>query len=130
KAPAGLDIQASVPEEIAVSILAEMIQTKAGKAAAGRLQTADTGSVDRRIPPETRPPAIKPPTAGSVRAPGRNASRLQFREDGRGRDPICGMEVDMAQARHRSEYGSQTFYFCCARCKEKFDQSPERYAAL
>src|SRR5215831_474786 len=129
KAPAGLDIQASVPEEIAVSILAEMIQTKAGKAAAGRLQTADTGSVDRRIPSESVPQAINPQHAGSVRSQEGNASRLQFREDGRGRDPICGMEVDMAQARHRSEYGSQTFYFCCARCKEKFDQSPELYAA-
>src|SRR5215472_3735357 len=128
KAPAGLDIQASAPEEIAVSILAEMIQTKAGKAAAGRLPKADTGAVDRRIPSESVSQAINPEHAGSVRSQEGKASCLQFTEDGRGRDPICGMEVDMGQARHRSEYGSQTFYFCCARCKEKFDQSPELYA--
>ncbi|MFC3651262.1 heavy metal translocating P-type ATPase [Dyella humi] len=44
------------------------------------------------------------------------------------RDPICGMTVDTAGARHRSEYAGNTFYFCCAGCKAKFDAEPDRYA--
>ena len=43
-------------------------------------------------------------------------------------DPICGMQVDEQTAAGRSEYGGQTYYFCSAGCKEKFDQDPERYA--
>ncbi|GGA15492.1 heavy metal translocating P-type ATPase [Dyella caseinilytica] len=43
------------------------------------------------------------------------------------RDPICGMDVDTANAKHRSDYNGQTFYFCCAGCKTKFDAEPARY---
>ena len=46
---------------------------------------------------------------------------------GEARDPICGMRVDPAGAKHRSEYGGETFYFCCAGCKAKFDADPARY---
>ena len=42
-------------------------------------------------------------------------------------DPICGMTVDTATARHMTDYAGQTFYFCCARCKEKFIAEPDRY---
>lgn len=47
---------------------------------------------------------------------------------GPARDPICGMSVDTAGAKHRSEYAGKTFYFCCASCKTKFDAEPARYA--
>src|ERR1700733_14778601 len=43
------------------------------------------------------------------------------------RDPICGMSVDVSSAKHRSEYEGQSFYFCCAGCKTKFDAEPTRY---
>ena len=43
------------------------------------------------------------------------------------RDPVCGMDVNAQQAAGRSEYQGQTYYFCSPRCKEQFDQSPERY---
>ena len=42
-------------------------------------------------------------------------------------DPICGMSVDTTTARHTTEYAGETFYFCCARCKEKFIAEPGRY---
>jgi Cu+-exporting ATPase len=44
------------------------------------------------------------------------------------RDPVCGMSVDKANAKHRSEHAGETFYFCCAGCKTKFDAEPGRYA--
>jgi P-type Cu+ transporter len=48
--------------------------------------------------------------------------------DTKARDPICGMSVDTASAKHRSDYSGQTFYFCCGGCKTKFDADPARYA--
>ena len=43
------------------------------------------------------------------------------------KDPVCGMDVDEASAAATSEYNGQTYYFCAQSCKERFDQSPERY---
>jgi Cu+-exporting ATPase len=36
-------------------------------------------------------------------------------------DPVCGMIVDPEKAAGKSERGGETYYFCCAGCKEKFD---------
>jgi xanthine dehydrogenase accessory factor len=37
-------------------------------------------------------------------------------------DPICGMTVDIENAKYSSVSNGQTFYFCCLRCKETFEQ--------
>jgi Cu+-exporting ATPase len=42
-------------------------------------------------------------------------------------DPVCGMEVTIATARHTSDYHGQTYYFCGKGCKLDFDDDPERY---
>ena len=42
-------------------------------------------------------------------------------------DLVCGMEVDIAEAKHMSEYKGETYYFCSAGCKEHFDKNPEQY---
>lgn len=41
-------------------------------------------------------------------------------------DPVCGMQVDRATARH-TDYKGTTYYFCSARCQEKFDAKPAAY---
>jgi len=43
------------------------------------------------------------------------------------RDPVCGMNVDRATAKHVHEYAGKKFYFCCARCGEKFAAHPQQY---
>src|SRR5271157_1141914 len=43
------------------------------------------------------------------------------------RDPVCGMTVDPATSRHRSEHNGLTFHFCCAGCRQKFAADPEKY---
>jgi YHS domain-containing protein len=46
------------------------------------------------------------------------------------RDPICNTEVDERTAEFKSEYGSQTYYFCSEVCKEQFELRPEQYARV
>ena len=45
------------------------------------------------------------------------------------RDPVCGMSVDPATARHRFEHDETTYYFCCDGCRTKFAADPGRYLA-
>lgn len=44
------------------------------------------------------------------------------------KDPVCGMAVDSATAAGHAEYRGQTYYFCGAACKAKFDLKPEQYS--
>ncbi len=44
-------------------------------------------------------------------------------------DPVCGMTVDVATAKHTAEHDGKPYYFCCARCREKFVAEPARYLA-
>ena len=44
-------------------------------------------------------------------------------------DPVCGMSVDMATARHRHDHQGQTYYFCCGGCLTKFKDNPDRFLA-
>lgn len=82
-APAGLDIGARGPEEIALSVMAQIVQLR-----------RDTRQQPSSVPKE----AI---------------------------DPICGMAVAVARARHSAEVRGTMYYFCCAGCRGKFLQREE-----
>jgi Cu+-exporting ATPase len=42
-------------------------------------------------------------------------------------DPVCGMKVDPATAKHRLSYKGQDYFFCGARCRERFEAEPEKF---
>jgi Cu+-exporting ATPase len=42
-------------------------------------------------------------------------------------DPVCGMKVDPATAKHRFAYQGQDYFFCSGRCRERFEAEPEKY---
>jgi P-type Cu+ transporter len=45
----------------------------------------------------------------------------------RERDPVCGMNVDPATAKHIHGHEGKNYYFCCAPCVEKFKADPPKY---
>ncbi|MGB8399847.1 MAG: heavy metal translocating P-type ATPase [Bradyrhizobium sp.] len=48
-------------------------------------------------------------------------------EAARATDPVCGMKVDPATAKHRFAYRGQDYFFCGARCRERFAAEPEKF---
>jgi xanthine dehydrogenase accessory factor len=42
-------------------------------------------------------------------------------------DPVCGMTVTIAGARHQTSYDGKTWYFCCGGCKARFEADPLPY---
>jgi xanthine dehydrogenase accessory factor len=101
--PAGLDIRAALPEEIAVSILAEIIQLRGARKEA----------------------VAEPKKSGlpALNVPGPNMPVL----NDEARDPVCGMLVNVSGAKHKLEHHGSAVYFCCARCKLAFERQPEKY---
>ena len=43
------------------------------------------------------------------------------------KDPVCGMTVDPHTAKHRHTHEGHPYYFCSARCREKFIAEPAKY---
>ncbi|WP_114355254.1 YHS domain-containing protein, partial [Devosia naphthalenivorans] len=43
------------------------------------------------------------------------------------RDPVCGMSVDPATAKHTATYEGSTYYFCSEGCRSKFMDDPTKY---
>jgi Cu+-exporting ATPase len=43
------------------------------------------------------------------------------------KDPVCGMKVDPATAKQRSDHGDHTYFFCSGRCRERFEAEPARF---
>jgi len=42
-------------------------------------------------------------------------------------DPVCGMSVAVAGARHTAEVLGVAYTFCCAGCRTKFLAEPARF---
>jgi xanthine dehydrogenase accessory factor len=43
-------------------------------------------------------------------------------------DPVCGMTVDVADARYRTTHDARTYYFCSPGCLASFEADPARFA--
>jgi len=108
RSPAGVAIGAQEPAEIAVSVLAEIVaQRHAAAGAPGTPGEAETAGME----------AAGTPVIGEEAAAGQAI------------DPICGMTVETAGARHTAEAGGRTWYFCGEGCRQRFLAAPERFMA-
>jgi xanthine dehydrogenase accessory factor len=101
KAPAGLDIGAVTPEEIAASIIAELVQMQRRGLLADESHHTQT--------PATSEESVIPTVAETAV------------------DLVCGMTVEIAGARHHTNHDGREFYFCCPACKRLFERNPQEY---
>ena len=62
-------------------------------------------------------------TEGAPKALPARSSAVEHREI----DPVCGMSVDPATAKHRHSHEGTAHYFCSAKCREKFVANPSQY---
>ena len=42
---------------------------------------------------------------------------------------MCGMTIDPAKAKHRAQHAGHSYFFCSAKCREKFAAEPARYVS-
>jgi xanthine dehydrogenase accessory factor len=106
--PAGLDLGHTTHQEIAVAILAELVQLRASGALAGAAGAAPAGNAAAPAP-----------------APGAPAGRA---EPAQAIDPVCGMTVAATAASPPLARDGVTYYFCCTSCRRKFELDPAAYA--
>ncbi len=45
------------------------------------------------------------------------------------KDPVCGMDVDPANARYQAQHSGKEYFFCSAGCLTKFQANPEKILA-
>jgi xanthine dehydrogenase accessory factor len=130
--PAGLDLGRITHREIAVAILAELVQLRA----AGKLPP---GTAHATLGPG-HPAAASGTAAGSTgAAAGTGPGELRSGEKdsqperaGRGGpaeavDPVCGMTVAAGRSSFPLEHHGVTYYFCCAGCRQAFEADPAAY---
>jgi xanthine dehydrogenase accessory factor len=95
RVPAGLDLGRTTHQEIAVAILAELVQLRAS----GTIASAPPGATRRGSPGQRPAPA-------------------------QATDPVCGMTVAADESGRPLEFDGAAYYFCCAACRRAFESDP------
>jgi xanthine dehydrogenase accessory factor len=118
--PAGLLLGGHTPAEVALSILAELVQERASAgsaAASGAAEPAGPGSSAGSADPTASGAAVPAAVTLGQAAPVQLAI-----------DPVCGMSVAAIPASLHVDTDAGTVYFCSEGCRKAYLANPERYA--
>jgi xanthine dehydrogenase accessory factor len=105
-APAGLDIGAVGAQEIALSILAQIVERRRRD-----LNVQWEGQPEKGIS-----------ESEALSANGDHATVSQIVVD-----PVCGMTVDLEKTQFRLELDGTTYGFCCSGCRDRFAKNPKAF---
>jgi xanthine dehydrogenase accessory factor len=103
RVPVGLDLGRTSHREIAVAILAELVQLRASGVLGGAGSPTGAGSTVE---------------AGSTGGAAEPAEAV---------DPVCGMTVAADPSSYPLEHEGVTYYFCRAGCRREFEKDPAAY---
>jgi xanthine dehydrogenase accessory factor len=103
--PAGLEIGAETPEEIALAILAEIVALRP-KGEAGRVPRAPATGIEATPTESPEPVRATPEPVGL-------STETAI-------DPVCGMEVAVSEASIQLERDGELHYFCSEGCRDTF----------
>ncbi len=103
RVPAGLDLGRTTHQEIAVAILAELVQLRASGALGGGAPSEAMGAGHQAA----KHPGAKDPAAGHP--------ELAV-------DPVCGMTVTAGASGRPLSRDGVTYYFCSGGCRRAFEQ--------
>jgi len=107
RSPAGIYIRAVTSEEIALSIMAEIIEfARTGRSSSIGIRESQMS--------KTHSDTSRNPT---------NSSEASVAID-----PVCGMTVDTESPEFVSNFEGKKLYFCSESCKNSFDADPQKYA--
>ncbi len=113
--PAGLEIGADSPEEIALAILAQIVSLRpSGAAVRGtHVAAARTDRDEDSAVTLTSAPAPGGPEPAPALSPVAISTAVAI-------DPICGMEVAVSPASLQLERDGERHYFCSGGCRDSF----------
>ncbi len=140
KYPAGLDLGGRGRDEVAISILAEIILHKSGKAwadSAGVAKEKVPASTQTSSQPLPSSPQNDPTLLREIQQVASIAAEISavtstaaasptLLPSGMAIDPTSGEVLEIARA-VSAEYQGQTYYFSCPNCRAKFLKNPDKY---
>jgi xanthine dehydrogenase accessory factor len=104
RVPVGIDLGHTSHPEIAVSVLAELVELRAN------------GVLD--------------PEPVTTMSPEPIVHHHDHGSGGIAIDPVCGMTVPADDTSRPYEHEDETYYFCCPGCRAAFEKDPSAYTTV